>query len=156
MYLINMRQIDKIIIHCTATRADRPYSARKLAEDHKARGFDGCGYHYFITRGGNIHSMRPVMRIGAHCAGHNKTSIGIAYEGGLDPEGNPKDTRTPEQKAALIRLIKELVIKHNVKIVVGHRELSPDLNANGIVEPHEWTKLCPCFDASKEYSYLTK
>lgn len=149
-----MRKIDTIIIHCTATRANKPYSKYQLIIDHKMRGFDGCGYHYFITRGGNIAAMRPLMRIGAHCAGHNKNSIGVCYEGGLDETGLAADTRTPEQKAAIIRLLKELTIKYNIKRIAGHRDFSPDENGNGIVEPFEWVKLCPCFDAEKEYKYL--
>ena len=32
--------------------------------------------------------------------------------------------------------------------VVGHRDLSPDLNHNGEIEPEEWIKECPCFDAA--------
>jgi N-acetylmuramoyl-L-alanine amidase len=34
--------------------------------------------------------------------------------------------------------------------VVGHRDLSPDVNGNGEVEPMEWTKECPCFKVEKE------
>ena len=34
--------------------------------------------------------------------------------------------------------------------VCGHRDLSPDLNGNGEIEPEEWVKQCPCFDVSKE------
>ncbi|MCF2583128.1 hypothetical protein I6E24_14425 [Bacteroides caecigallinarum] len=52
--------------------------------------------------------MRPVERIGAHCKGHNEGSIGICYEGGLDIKGNPKDTRTAEQKHAMKWLIETL------------------------------------------------
>lgn len=52
--------------------------------------------------------MRPVERIGAHCKGHNEGSIGICYEGGLDIKGNPKDTRTAEQKRAMKWLIETL------------------------------------------------
>ena len=29
----------------------------------------------------------------------------------------------------------------------GHRDLSSDLNHNGEIEPEEWIKACPCFDA---------
>lgn len=32
--------------------------------------------------------------------------------------------------------------------VVGHRDLSPDVNGNGVVEPEEWVKVCPCFDVA--------
>jgi hypothetical protein len=34
--------------------------------------------------------------------------------------------------------------------VAGHRDLSPDLDNNGEVEPMEWTKQCPCFEVKKE------
>ena len=35
--------------------------------------------------------------------------------------------------------------------VCGHRDLSPDLNGNGEIEPEEWIKQCPCFDVAKEF-----
>jgi N-acetylmuramoyl-L-alanine amidase len=40
--------------------------------------------------------------------------------------------------------------------IVGHRDLSPDLDGDGIVEPQEWIKQCPCFDAKEEYKDITK
>jgi len=33
--------------------------------------------------------------------------------------------------------------------IVGHRDLSPDLDGDGEVEPDEWIKLCPQFDVKK-------
>jgi N-acetylmuramoyl-L-alanine amidase len=38
--------------------------------------------------------------------------------------------------------------------ISGHRDFSPDLNHNGIVEPSEWIKQCPCFDAKEEYKRI--
>ena len=35
--------------------------------------------------------------------------------------------------------------------VCGHRDLSPDLDGDGKVEPWEWVKQCPCFEVSKEF-----
>lgn len=35
--------------------------------------------------------------------------------------------------------------------VCGHRDLSPDLDGDGEIEPEEWIKACPCFEASKEW-----
>jgi len=74
--------------------------------------------------------------------------------GGLDAHGKAADTRTPEQKKALSKLIKELCSKYEIVEVLGHRDTSPDLDGDGIVEPEEWTKMCPCFDAKEEYSDL--
>lgn len=145
-----MRTIDMIVIHCTATRADEPLSSSDLTRMHRKRGFKCCGYHYYIRRDGMICTMRPVERVGAHAKGHNATSIGIAYEGGLDACGNPADTRTEEQKHSMRVLVRVLKSDFPIRKVVGHRDLSPDLDGDGVVEPEEWTKLCPCFEVGKE------
>lgn len=148
------RQINLIVIHCTASRCDRPLIPSQLEAEHRRRGFACCGYHFYITRNGTIHSMRPLDRIGAHALGFNKCSIGIAYEGGLTPAGNPADTRTPEQCEALRVLLRQLLMLYPRATVCGHRDLSPDLNGNGIIEPCEYIKQCPCFDATSEYAPL--
>lgn len=81
---------------------------------------------------------------------YNAHSIGIAYEGGLDHYGNPKDTRTEWQRHSLRVLVRALLMDYPEAKVAGHRDLSPDLNNNGEVEPMEWTKQCPCFEVKKE------
>lgn len=82
----------------------------------------------------------------------NAESIGICYEGGLDCRGRPADTRTPEQRAALRLLVHQLQERFPGCRVCGHRDLSPDRNGNGEIEPEEWIKACPCFEV-KEESY---
>jgi N-acetyl-anhydromuramyl-L-alanine amidase AmpD len=39
------------------------------------------GYHFFINFSGYIERGRPIHKIGAHCYGYNKTSIGICLAG---------------------------------------------------------------------------
>jgi N-acetylmuramoyl-L-alanine amidase len=151
------RKVDLIVIHTTATREDKPYSVEQLARDHKARGFSEPGYHRYIRRDGTVVNLRHFDKIGAHAAGFNKNSIGISYEGGLDVKGQPKDTRTPAQIKAIVEQIKEAQAYAGagaVKRIVGHRDLSPDLDGDGQVEPNEWIKQCPCFDAIPEYKHL--
>lgn len=145
-----MRPIDLIVIHCSATRADVSYTEEDLERDHRLRGFHGCGYHFYVRRHGGIVTMRPLYRPGAHAQGYNAHSIGICYEGGLDEEGRPADTRTDEQKHSLRVLVRVLLMDHPGCRVVGHRDLSPDLNGDGVVDSSEWRKLCPCFDVQKE------
>lgn len=141
-----MRKIDLIVIHCTATREDERLSEELLDEYHRILGYDGCGYHYYIRRDGNVVSMRPVERIGAHARGHNAHSIGIAYEGGLNSAGEPADTRTIWQRNSLHLLVDSLLREYPGSSVVGHRDLSPDLDGDGEISPAEWVKSCPCFD----------
>lgn len=145
-----MRKIDMIVIHCSATRADVPLSPRQLDEMHRQRGFDGCGYHYYVRRDGEICTMCPVDRPGAHAKGYNQHSIGVCYEGGLDEQGRPADTRTELQKRSLRVLVRVLAMDFQTRRIVGHRDLSPDLNGDGVIEPEEWTKVCPCFDVGTE------
>lgn len=72
----------------------------------------------------------------------------LRYEGGLDVNGRAADTRTDFQKHSLRALVMLLLKDYLGSRVVGHRDLSPDLNHNGEIEPEEWIKECPCFDAA--------
>lgn len=154
-----MRFVDTIVIHCSATREDVDYTFEDCIRDHKARGFRKCGYHFYIRKDGTVHIGRLLSEVGAHAGkGFNANSIGICYEGGVKAKGNPfspkdaKDTRTEKQKEAILKCIKEAKEYGKITKIVGHRDLSPDLDGDGIVEPHEWIKMCPCFDAIPEYS----
>ena len=139
-----------IVVHCSATRADRALTTEDLETIHRRRGFRGIGYHYYIRRDGTVVNTRSPELIGAHVKGHNAHSIGLCYEGGLDCDGKPADTRTPEQRSALRLLVCQLLKRFRNSYVCGHRDLSPDLNGNGVVEPEEWVKECPCFEVKKE------
>ena len=130
-----------IVIHCSATQSDRDYTVEQLLRDHKVRGFRTIGYHFYITRDGELHRCRPVNQIGAHAAGWNDKSIGICYEGGLDEQGRPADTRTYEQKERLRELLWKLHTLFPHAFIVGHRDL-PGVK-----------KACPCFSCD-EYRYL--
>ena len=118
------------------------------------RGFRDIGYHYYITRDGHLHEGRPLDQVGAHCRGHNRHSVGICYEGGLNASGIPADTRTSAQRKTLLILLRRLHLQFPSAIILGHRDLSPDLNGNGLIESHEWLKACPSFDAILEYEEL--
>ena len=149
---IAMRTITLLIVHCSATPQGVALGFEDCRRDHiHHRGFRDIGYHFYLTRNGEIHRGRPLEKIGAHCKNHNRHSIGICYEGGLDAQGNQKDTRTPEQRSALHLLVHQLLQQFRNARVCGHRDLSPDLDGDGKVEPWEWVKQCPCFEVSKEF-----
>ena len=145
------RSITLIVVHCTATKVDADFTQKDLLRCHRARGMCMVGYHFYIRKDGFIWSTRPLEMAGAHCLGYNRESVGIAYEGGLDTNGLPADTRTPEQKHSMRVLIRTLKKMFPVSRVCGHRDLSPDRNGNGVVEPSEWLKQCPCFDVASDH-----
>lgn len=138
----NYRRIDLIVIHCSATRCDRPFPLEAVIACHRARGFATVGYHYYVTRDGTVHAGRPLYQEGAHVTGYNRRSIGVCYEGGLDPCGQPADTRTDAQKETLLKLMQRLKTDYPHARIVGHRDL-PNVS-----------KDCPCFDAKDEYKEI--
>lgn len=149
-----MRKIKYIVIHCAATRANQSYTVKQMTADHKRRGFNSAGYHYYIRRSGEVIPLRPLEVVPAQVRGYNANAIGICYEGGMSAAGGMEDNRTAEQKAALLKLLKELKARFPKAEILGHRDFSPDKNKNGIIEPNEWIKWCPSFDAKTEYKDL--
>lgn len=134
-----MRVITLLIVHCSAVRPGQRSSAKdidgwhKERKDRHGRPWKGIGYHYVVRRDGSIELGRPIEGVG-----HNSHSIGICYEGGLNELGEEVDTRTPEQKAALRKLLEELHGRFPKALIVGHHDLNPG-------------KGCPCYDVVSEY-----
>lgn len=153
-----MKTIDSIVIHCSATRAGQDVHAADIDKWHKERGFAMIGYNYVIDLDGTVEAGRPLSMDGAHCntAGlsgqsYNRHSIGICYVGGLDENGNPADTRTPEQKLSMTNLVNKLCGEYPITEIIGHRDASPDRNGDGVISRNEWIKQCPCFDVRAEF-----
>ena len=149
-----MREINNIIIHCSATAEGGNFKADDIQRMHLQRGYRDIGYHYVVDLDGTIEKGRPIEEIGAHCKGYNKHSIGVCYIGGVDTTGKAKDTRTQAQKEALIKLLTEIKREWPNAKIAGHRDFSEDKNGNGKIDPWERMKECPCFDAIPEYTYI--
>lgn len=132
------RKINEIIVHCTSTAEGKNFKAADIDRWHKAKGWDGIGYHHVVDLDGTVEPGRPESKVGAHCLKHNTNSIGVVYVGGVASDGKtPKDTRTPQQKAALVKLLTELKHRYPNASIHGHRDFA--------------AKACPSFDATTEY-----
>lgn len=129
-----MRKINEIILHCSATKELQDFRAKDIDQWHRNQGWKCIGYNFVIDLDGTIEKGRDLEDIPAHCTGHNKNSIGICYVGGLDKNGQPKDTRTNKQKESMYKLVNDMLNKYNltIKDVYGHRVFA--------------NKACPCFD----------
>jgi len=145
-----MRDIDLAVIHCSATREGVDYGVKAIRRWHLKRGFKDIGYHFVIHLDGTFERGRPWDQPGAHAKGYNENSIGICYVGGIDSYKNPKDTRTIAQIHSLRGIVSVLKAMFPMIKVVGHRDLSVDLNGDGIITKGEWMKQCPCFDVKTE------
>ena len=136
-----LKSVRYIVVHCTATRCNKPFSVESLINCGVGK-YGQCSYHYYVRLDGTVVPLLPESVQGVHARGYNSCSLGVVYEGGLDVQGNADDTRTAEQKHTLYALLKELTRSYPEARIIGHREL-----------PHV-AKACPCFPASEEYADL--
>lgn len=141
-----MRVIKQIVLHCAATPEGKFFNAKDIDIWHRKQGWAKIGYHYVILLDGTIEKGRSESEVGAHVANHNSNSIGICYIGGVDANDVKKarDTRTPAQKAAMAKLVTELVAKYPGAEVLGHRDFP------GVA------KACPSFDARQWWAEASK
>lgn len=140
-----MRHINEIIVHATATRPEwgadqsNAWKVEQVRKWHVVdRGWAAIGYHYLITRDGQVHTGRPIGRTGAHVKGRNANSIGIALFGGFGGAATDQfeDHFTSEQDKALRKLIADLQRQYpTIKKISGHHQYA--------------IKACPCFDVSE-------
>ena len=137
-----MRQIDKLIVHCSATREGKNVTVETIKKWHvEGNGWSDIGYHFYIDLEGNIFKGRDIAKMGAHCKGHNRNSIGICYCGGVEADGKtPKDTRNYEQIEALLCVLRTLKAMYPEASIYSHNEFA--------------NKACPSFDATNEYKDL--
>lgn len=151
-----MRKIERIVLHCSGgPSAQTAASIRNyhlLPVSRGGLGWRTPGYHYVVEADGRVVRLVDEAHPSNGVRGYNASSVHVCYTGGLDSKGVPADTRTPAQRAALLRLVNALRGKYPRAAVLGHRDLSPDRNGDGHISPDEWVKSCPCFDAAKEYN----
>lgn len=131
------REINEIIVHCSATPPSMDIGADTIREWHTDKGWIDIGYHFVIRRNGVVETGRDLDVAGAHAKGHNSRSIGICLIGGV----KESDRKTPDanftfsQYESLAMLIGELRGKiQSIAKVSGHRDYA--------------AKACPCFDVN--------
>jgi len=130
-----MRDVNTIVIHCSATPEDMDIGVKEIRRWHLSRGFSDIGYHYVVRRNGSLEDGRHEAIPGAHAKGYNSDSIGVCIVGGLDDDGNADANFSMRQYISLSCIINELLVKYPTAQVLGHRDLP------GV------SKACPCFNA---------
>ena len=130
-----------LVVHCSGSRGNHRFTAEWLLATARAR-FGQPSYHYYVRRNGTVVPILPESVRGVHASGFNSCSIAVCYEGGLDENGIPADTRTELQRHALYELLKQLRHDYPQARIAGHCELPGT------------TKPCPCYNCSSEYKDL--
>ena len=147
-----MRAIKYIAVHCTA--GSQHTTIKELQQEFRRKGWKNPGYHYVVAADGTITQLLDEDKVSNGVKGYNSVLINVAYIGGVEAEGKPVDNRTAAQKASLAGLLGVLRKKYPTATIQGHRDFSPDRNRNGRIEPSEYIKACPCFDAKAEYQSI--
>ncbi len=136
-----LKVVKYIVIHCVGNKCTRPFSVQSLINCGKKK-YGQVSYHWYVRYNGDIVPLLPESIQGIHVKGYNWCSLGIVYEGGLDANGKPVDTRTEAQKHAIYELLKALIADYPDARILGHCEF-PRVH-----------KDCPCYKPSIEYSQL--
>lgn len=125
-----------LTIHCAATPEGRHVDAATISAWDKAK-FGQTSYHHVIELDGKRAQTLKDDQKGAHVGGANTGNIGVCYVGGCDKAMNPKDTRTPAQKASMKAIIEEYQARYPGIVIRGHKDW-PGVK-----------KACPSFDVAK-------
>tara|TARA_Y100001960_G_C14781757_1_gene887388 strand:- start:3337 stop:3711 length:375 start_codon:yes stop_codon:yes gene_type:complete len=121
-----MRKITKHVIHCSDSLYGDVQSIKRY---HMSKGWKDIGYHFVIKQDGTIEIGRPLEKMGAHCKGHNKTSVGTCLIG--------RTVFTEKQFTSLKQLHKSLEQSLCQKLpAYEHNKFNKD-------------KTCPNFDVTK-------
>jgi N-acetylmuramoyl-L-alanine amidase len=132
-----MRQINLIVIHCSATPSGKPLrtavesAAEVINRWHKERGFarspqavrefntalPHIGYHYVIDLDGRAINGRSLAEVGAHARDYNAASVGICLIGGAEKTGR----YTAAQWITLGELVRGISMDHGVPLQTPRR-----------------------------------
>ena len=131
-----MRKINRIIVHCSFTKASQNFTADDIRRWHvKDNGWSDIGYHAVICRDGTIEGGRPDEIMGAHARSHNATSLGVCLVGGQSHAGEAEFNYTFAQLIALKNYLAEKSSVYGLSDIIGHNEVS--------------SKECPCFNVTQ-------
>lgn len=152
----NRLSTDFIVIHNLATSPSMDWGWTEVDRYHRSKGWRMGGYHFVIARNGDLQTGRPLDVFGAHVAGLNDRSIGIALSGGIAERpatphdsaaaqergwvplpNRPENNFTPEQFNTLETVLFDMRGKFPAAKIVGYGDLDEG-------KPH-----CPGFDLKK-------
>jgi N-acetylmuramoyl-L-alanine amidase len=128
-----MRAVKYIVLHCTATAQTAKVSSIQNYWRNELK-WKSPGYHKIIEANGNVVTLAPDSAVCNGVAGYNSVSLHVSYIGGIDAKGKATDNRTPEQIAAMIKIIAEWKKIYPGAVIQGHRDF-PNVR-----------KDCPSFD----------
>lgn len=138
-----------IVWHCSATPPSRDIGAADINIMHKARGWNGIGYHVVIKRDGVVQLGEDMSSWGAHAKDYNSISVAVALVGGVSESGKSENNFTVAQWASAKSVFEFLTLLYPDARHYGHRDFSCDKNGDGKLLRWEFVKDCPCYSVKQ-------
>ena len=131
-----MRNITRIFVHCTAGWQNNT-TVDSLKKEFAAKGWKNPGYHWVIFPDGKVVKLLEESKVANGVKGYNQNSIHVAWVGGIKSVNIcvgtkiiSDDNRTSAQRLALFDLLVKIKLRYKDAMILGHRDISPDLNHN--------------------------
>ncbi|HRY16117.1 MAG: N-acetylmuramoyl-L-alanine amidase [Candidatus Competibacteraceae bacterium] len=115
------RKVDTVFVHCSASDKANHDDVSVMRNWHvNGNGWNDVGYHYFITKAGDIQTGRPVEKTPAAQKGYNTGTIAICLH------GLKEELFTQKQFESLIAFCKSIGAAYPDKKIRfrGHREVA--------------------------------
>jgi N-acetylmuramoyl-L-alanine amidase len=134
-----MAKYKYLVIHCSATKEGVNIKPEQIVDWHtgkNGRGWSRVGYSDVITLDGSLHNLHYDNTSNPYddyieynemtwgVKGINKFSKHVCYIGGLDSNGDPKNTMTNEQNYTLEIYLKHELLRHPDIVIAGHNQFS--------------------------------
>jgi peptidoglycan hydrolase-like protein with peptidoglycan-binding domain len=123
--------VSEIVVHCSATRPDWMLAASfadQVAEIRRwhiqDRGWRDIGYHWLISRSGDLLPGRAETEIGAGVIDHNRGVIHVCLIGGAGSAETDRfrDNFTAAQDATLRGQLQAIGMRTQIRRISGHNE----------------------------------
>jgi N-acetylmuramoyl-L-alanine amidase len=131
-------KIKFLVIHCTATPEGREVTSEQIRHWHldpppAGRGWHQVGYTDLIHLNGGVERLVKnnedgnvdPWEITNGAVGINSVSRHVVYAGGLTSDAKqPKDTRTPDQRKALLKYVQDMIRTNPDILIAGHNQFA--------------------------------
>ena len=115
------REYLSIVVHCSASNRDTT-TPQDVEAWHRAKGWNGPGYHSMIDGAGKHHVGRQDPVIGAGAEGWNEDSLHICVFGDFDKD---KIDRKHPQYLTLVQVVAAKAKRYGIPVdqIIGHRDV---------------------------------
>lgn len=119
------RTVDVVVVHTANAEFGEPYVPQNVYDTFKKYHVTP---HYMIGRDGTIYKMADEYDL-AHHAGISKMADGREsvnhFSIGIELINSKTDYPTNAQYIALANLIRDIKTRHQIKYIVGHKDIAP-------------------------------